>query len=100
MNIEPSGLTVSVHSLDLPQYQALLRQADLIFAVDVMNRERRLLYGRKLLESIAASDEPRDVASIDIEVDFDTPELEQLVNEVAKIRGSHDYQGPVADTGS
>lgn len=99
MEFQPSGLTIPVHALDAPGGRALLQQADLIFVIDVMNRERRLAYGRDLLEEIAGADEPRDVASLDVEIDFDTPELDAFLAEIATLRGRHDYQGKMKDEG-
>ena len=69
-----------------------LRAADIIMGVDVMSQREFIVYGRKLLERIAAGTQATEASMMRIGVDQDTDELERLLALVLTIKGSHDYQ--------
>jgi hypothetical protein len=69
-----------------------MKQADMIFGIDVMTGDEFLFYGRDLLNEIAKSGVTRQVAVVAIELDLETEELEMLAALVQVIKGKHDYR--------
>ena len=69
-----------------------LRTADIIMGVDVMSQREFIVYGRDLLERIAAGTQAKETSMMRIGVDQDTDELQRLLALVITIKGSHDYQ--------
>lgn len=70
-----------------------LRDAELIFGVDVMSGREFLVFGRALLEGIIRTRQGRPTAAMRIGVDQETDDLEKLVAAVEFVKGSHDYVG-------
>ena len=52
-----------------------------------------LIYGRKVVDEINKSGQERYANIIDIEIDLESAELQQLLELVADVKGSVDYQG-------
>ena len=71
---------------------AVIAAADVVFAQDVMTGHRALVYGRKLLERIAADKTTETRTVLVVAVDMDTDELERLIALVLVVKGCHDYQ--------
>lgn len=76
-----------------PEFDArqLLKDADMILGVNVMNGHEFIAYGRDVLKEIVKSREARDVKVVHIGIDQETDELEQLLALVQVVKGHHDY---------
>lgn len=76
------------------QPHELLGNADVIFASDVMTGQAFLVFGRELLEKIAAGGNEPVVGIVNIALDREPggDELEQLLRLVEKLKGRHDYR--------
>jgi len=78
---------------DLARHPAdVVASADVVLAQDVMTGRQALVYGRKVLEAIAAGRQADALAVLAVELDMDTDELERLVALVRVIKGHDDYQ--------
>ena len=69
-----------------------LRKAQLIFGVDVMTRNRFLVYGRPDLERIVSTGQKMEMVMAAVELDEETDELEKLLALVQVVKGRHDYE--------
>ena len=87
-----SKATISVHSLEIPEYREELRQADVIFGVDVNSQREFLVYGRSALKRIIRSGQEILLRVVRVELDQETDELEYLLAALHVLRGHHDYQ--------
>lgn len=70
----------------------IVSAAKVILAVDVMSGDRSLVFGRELLERIAAADIAQGAEVLGVELDMETDELEHLVALVRVVKGHDDYQ--------
>jgi len=69
-----------------------LHAADIIMGVDVMSQREFIVYGRDLLERIAAGTQATEASMMRIGIDQDADELQRMIALVITIKGSHDYQ--------
>jgi hypothetical protein len=69
-----------------------LKDAEVIFGVDVMTRDQFLLYGRPTLKRISEGGESRSVKVMRIELDQDSDDLERILALMEVVKGRHDYQ--------
>ena len=69
-----------------------LWDAEIITAVDHMTQRETILFGRKLVEQIRRSDQPRWVNVLRIGLDFDTDELDDLKAIVRAVKGRCDLR--------
>jgi hypothetical protein len=73
--------------------RALILDAELIIAVDVMSREQSLVYGRKLLTEMATGATSfRDVWTLKVTLDMKSGELAKLLMLVFVAKGVVDYR--------
>lgn len=70
----------------------VVASADVVLAQDVMTGRQAVVYGRNVLEAIAASGQADELAVLAVELDMDTDELERLVALVRVIKGHDEYQ--------
>lgn len=73
----------------------LISTADIVIAVDVMTRNKSLVYGRRILEGIIASGKSKPVVVLPVELDMETDELERLLVLLEIVKGHHDYASSV-----
>lgn len=77
----------------LPRHPAdVVASADVVLAQDVMTGRQALVYGRSVLEAIAAGGQADEVAVLAVELDMDTDELERLIALVRVVKGGDDYK--------
>jgi hypothetical protein len=95
----PTGFVALGHQQASPNLQAefdpraLIQDAEVIVAVDVMSQEQSLVYGRKLLTEIAAGATPfRDVWTLKNTLDMKSGELAKLLMLVFVAKGVVDYR--------
>jgi hypothetical protein len=80
--------TILVHRIESEEsVRERLREADIVFAADVMSQQKRLMYGRPLLRQIAGEIESYDAAVVYVELDHDTEELEFLAAALSVLKG-------------
>jgi hypothetical protein len=95
--------TIPIHALlaedginpneDLDRHpRDIVSSADVVLAQDVMSGRQALVYGRTLLETIAAGKLVDGVEVLAVELDMDSTELETLVALVQVVKGRDDYQ--------
>lgn len=73
--------------------RVVIRQAEVIIAVDVMSREQSLVYGRKLLNEMATGKIPnRELRGLRISLDMESEELAKLLMLVFVTKGVVDYR--------
>ena len=70
----------------------LVKSADILYAVDVNTQQKKMIYGRKLLEKISSSGESQEAGILEIEIDQETDEYEKLCALVEVVKGSYDEQ--------
>lgn len=75
-----------------PHPADVVASADVVLAQDVMTGRQALVYGRSVLEAIAASRQADELAVLVVELDMDTDELERLIALVRVVKGHDDYQ--------
>ncbi len=66
--------------------------AEVIFAIDVMSDHEAIVFGREVLEGIAAGGVAHGIETLGVELDMETDELERLVALVRVVKGHDDYQ--------
>src|SRR5258706_11707666 len=73
---------------------ASIRNADVIFGVDVHNSgEKLLFFGKATLEQIVRTGDGRKALIVNVPVDFDTDDVECLVAACMQVKGSCGYNG-------
>lgn len=73
--------------------RVLVRDAEVIVAVDVMSQEHSIVYGRKLLTEIAAGTTSlRDLWTLKVELDMRSEDLLKLLMLVLVTKGVVDYR--------
>jgi hypothetical protein len=73
--------------------RVVMRQAELIIAVDVMSNEQSLVYGRRLLTEIATGKTSnRELLTLKISLDMESDELARLLLLVFVAKGVVDYR--------
>ncbi len=73
--------------------RAVIHDAEVIVAVDVMSQEQSLVYGRKLLTEMATGATPfRDVWTLKVTLDVTLGELAKLLMLVFVTKGVVDYR--------
>ena len=69
---------------------AMVRSADVILGHDVMSERKFPVYGRAIIEKIAAG-EGQPVPMLVVEIDQETDDLEKLCAMVETVKGRHEY---------
>ena len=84
----PTPNTLSVHVLEQEKYRKLLKQADIIFASDVMDSNKQsIMYGKDKLEQIVGMSHGQRLSVLNFELDFETSELEYLFAAIEVLKG-------------
>jgi hypothetical protein len=87
---------VPIHALfeaDSRSYHHVLRDADVIFGIDVTTQNIFLVWGRKLLQKIVRANSGRRCRTFYVTLNQETEELEKFLTLVTTIKGSHNYEG-------
>jgi hypothetical protein len=72
-------------------WQALLADADVVYAVEGDGERNILVFGREKLQEIADSDVPQGARVLRVNVGSGPHQLQQLLALVGQSKGYHDY---------
>jgi len=79
--------TITVHSIETPEYREHLASADVVLARDVDTGAETVIYGRPLLRDIAEGGFAVDADVLVVELDAPTDEWEYLHAAVGVLHG-------------
>lgn len=73
--------------------RAILKDAEVIFGVDVMSEKETLVFGRKTLEGIIRKGKAKPIKVLRVSIDMEatSDDLEKLLAMVVTVKGRHDY---------
>jgi formate dehydrogenase maturation protein FdhE len=69
-----------------------LQRAEVIDAIDTQNGEHAILFGRRLLEKIITTGKGRRAVVLEVEINWETDELERLIELAALVKGRCDLE--------
>lgn len=70
--------------------KAIVRDAHVVVAVDVMTGNKQLVFGKSVLQRIAGGKSGQNLAVLEVELDMEADDLEKLAALVTVVKGSHD----------
>jgi len=75
-----------------PHPRDVMSQAEVVVAIDVMSGHEALVYGRRILDRVAAGRLDRDPVVLKVALDMEIDELEHLLALVQVLKGRHEYR--------